>query len=60
MHIQIYRYVYEHEHVHIHMNRYVYVPNRIRTVQKFDKKIRTDGFPTETASNLLFKLKVTK
>jgi len=33
-------------------------PNRIQTVQKFD--IHTDRFPTETACNLLFKLKVTK
>ena len=31
---------------------------KIRTVQKFD--IRADGFQTETACNLLFKLKVTK
>jgi len=30
----------------------------MRTVQKFD--IRADGFPTETACNPQFKLKVTK
>jgi len=33
-------------------------PNRIGTVQKFD--IRADSFPTETACNPQFKLKVTK